>query len=86
MKYSQLDRGGCNGSQMCLSICKFSSSLQRGNKLFAIELAKFFSTEETKIMKKVFRQYMGDGFLLWPAMVNFNSFMVCLNNLHPSMN
>ena len=29
---------------------------------------------------------MDDGFLLWPAMLNFDSFIVCLNNLHPSIN
>ena len=54
--------------------------------LFPIELPKFFSTEEIQIMKKVFRQHMDDEFLLWPAMLNFDNFMVCLNNLHPSIN
>ena len=29
---------------------------------------------------------MDGGFLLWPAMLNFDSFMDCLNNLHPSIN
>ena len=29
---------------------------------------------------------MDDGFLLWPAMLNLDSFMVCLNNLHQSIN
>ena len=33
-------------------------------KLFLIELQKFFSTEEIKIIKEVFRQYMEDEFLL----------------------
>ena len=55
-------------------------------KSFSIELPKFFSIEKIKIIKKVFRRYMDDGFLLWPAMLNFESFMVCLNNLHPSIN
>ena len=55
-------------------------------KLFAIELPKFFSTEEIQIIKKVCRRYMDDGFLFWPAMLNFDNFMVCLNNLHPSIN
>ena len=27
-----------------------------------------------------------NGFLLWPAMLNFDSFIVCWNNLHPSFN
>ena len=55
-------------------------------KLFPIELPKFFSTEQIQIMKKVFRRHMDDGFLLWPAMLNFDNFIVCLNNLHPSIN
>ena len=29
---------------------------------------------------------MNDGFLLWPAMLSFDSFMICLNNSHPSIN
>ena len=56
------------------------------SKLFRSKLAKFFSTEEIQIMKKVCRRYMDDGFLLWPAMLNFYDCMVCLNNLHPVIN
>ena len=33
-------------------------------KLFPIELPKFFSTEEIKIIKKVFRRYMDDGLIM----------------------
>ena len=55
-------------------------------KLFPTELPKFFLTEEIQIIRKVFRRYMEDGFLLWPAMSNFDSFMACLNKLHPSIN
>ena len=29
---------------------------------------------------------MDDGFLLWPAMLNFDSFTVCFINLHSSIN
>ena len=55
-------------------------------KLFPIELPKYFSTKEIQIIKKVFRRYMEDGFLLWPAMLNFGYFMVCLNNFRPAIN
>ena len=55
-------------------------------KLFPISLPKYFSTKEIQIIKKVFRRYMDDGFLLWPAMLNFGNFMVCLNNLGPAIN
>ena len=30
--------------------------------------------------------WMDDGFFLLPEMLNFDNFMVCLNNLHPSNN
>ena len=55
-------------------------------EVFLIELPKFFSTEEIEIMRKVFRRYMDDGLTLWQTMSSFDSFMVCLNNLHPSIN
>ena len=29
---------------------------------------------------------MDDEFLLWPTMMNYDSFMIYLNNLHPSIN
>ena len=29
---------------------------------------------------------MDDEFLLWPAMMNFDSLMIYLNNLHPPIN
>ena len=54
-------------------------------KLFPIELPKYFSNEEIKGIKEVFKRYMDDGFLLWPENLNFNNFMICLNNLHPSI-
>ena len=55
-------------------------------KLFPIELPKFFTTEEIQIIKQVFKRYMDDWFLLWPAMLNFDNFMVYLNYLHSSIN
>ena len=29
---------------------------------------------------------MDDGFLLWPIMLNFDSSIICFNNLHSSIN
>ena len=55
-------------------------------KLVLIELPKFFATEEIQVIKKIFRRYMDNEFLLWPAMLNFDNFMVYLNNLHPFTN
>ena len=54
--------------------------------MFLIELSKFFSNEEIGIMKEVFRRYMDNGFLLWPGLLDFDSVMIYLNNLHLSIN
>lgn len=54
--------------------------------MFLIELSKFFSNEEIEIMKEIFRRYMDNGILLWPGLLDFDSFMIYLNNLHPSIN
>ena len=61
-------------------------SFKEETKFFPIELPKYFSNEEIQIIKKVFRRYMDNECLLWPAMSNFNNVMVCLNNLNPSIN
>ena len=55
-------------------------------KLFPIELPKFFSTEEIEVIKEAFKRYMDNGILLWPVLLNLDSLMICLNNLHPSIN
>ena len=71
----------CVPSYACLVV-----GYKKEAKLFPIELPKFFSTKEIQIIKKVFERYMNHGFWVWPAMLNFDSFMVCLNYLHPSIN
>ena len=68
----------CAPLYACLAV-----GYKKETKLFPIELPKFFSTEEIQIIKKVFKRHMDDEFLLWPTMLNFDSFMVSLNNLHP---
>ena len=37
-------------------------------------------------MKEIFRRYMDNGFLLWPGLLDFDSVMIYLNNLHLSIN
>ena len=68
----------CAPLYACLAV-----GYKKETKLFPIELPKFFSTEEIQIIKKVFKRHMDDESLLWPTMLNFDSFMVSLNNLHP---
>ena len=50
--------------------------------MFSIALPKFFSTEEIKIIEEVFKQRIEDEFLLWLVILNFDNFIICLNNLH----
>ena len=55
----------CAPSCACLVV-----GYKQDTKLFPIELPKlpkFFSTEEFKIIKEVFRRYTKNRFLLWPA-------------------
>ena len=85
MFYNQTERTAmgtkCAPPYACLVV-----GYKEETKSFPIDLPKFFSTEKIQIIKKVFRRYMADGFLSWPAMLNFDSFMVWLNKLNPSIN
>mgnify|MGYP001791660898 FL=1 len=55
------------------------------NLLFPIELPKYFSDEEFQIIKKYFKRYMDDCFIIWPSHLSFHNFIKCLNNMHPSI-
>ena len=55
------------------------------NLLFPIELPKYFSDEECQIIKKYFKRYMDDCFIIWPSHLSFHNFIKCLNNMHPSI-
>ena len=64
----------------CLIIC-----YQEETKLFTQELPKYFSNEEYLLIKEFFERYMDDSFIFWPKHLDFNSFSICLNNLHPAI-
>ena len=85
MKYNQTEKTAVGTKCVSLHAC-LVVACKAETKLFPIELPKFFSTEEFKVMKEVFRRYVIDGFLLWPVMLNLDSFIICLNNLHPPIN
>ena len=67
-------------SYVCLTI-----GYQEETKLFTQELPKYFSNEECLLIKEFFKRYMDDGFIFWPKHLDFNSFSICLNNLHPAI-
>ena len=70
----------CAPPYACLTI-----GYQEETKLFMQELPKYFSNEECLLIKEFFKRYMDDGFIFWPKDLNFNSFSICLNNLHPAI-
>ena len=85
MKYNQTE-GTAIGTKCVSPYACLVVGYKEETKLFPSELPTFFSTEEIKIMKEVLRRYMIDGFLLCLVMLNFDSFVICLNNLHPPIN
>ena len=70
----------CASLYACLTI-----GYQEETKLFTQELPKYFSNEECLLIKEFFKRYMDDGFIFWPKHLDFNSFTICLNDLHPAM-
>ena len=44
-------------------------------KVFPIGSSKSLSNQEIKIIKEVLEQYMDVGFLSWPVILNFDSFI-----------
>ena len=70
----------CAPPYACLTI-----GYKEEESLFKEHLPNYFSLEEINIIKRIFKRYMDDGFLLWPSSFNFNDFCFCLNNLHPSI-
>ena len=61
----------------CLTI-----GYQEETKLFTQELPKYFSYEECLLITEFSKRYMDDGFIFWSKHLDFNSFSICLNNLH----
>ena len=64
----------------CLTI-----GYQEETKIFTQELPKYFSIEESEVIKEVCKQYMHNGFIFWPKHLDFEYFRTCLNNLHPAI-
>ena len=53
--------------------------------LFPVELPKYFSHDNCKLIEELFKRYMDDGFLLWHSTLDLNVLKNVLNNLHPTM-
>ena len=50
--------------------------------LFPVELPKYFSDDNCKLIKELFKRYMDDGFLPWHSALDHNALKNVLNNLH----
>ena len=54
-------------------------------KLFKTELQEQFNQEDISKIQSLYRRYMDDGSTILPNSVDCNTFLSCLNNLHPSI-
>ena len=70
----------CVPPYACLTI-----GYQEETKLCTQDLPKCFFTEECSLIKDFFKRYMDDGFIFSPKYLDFNSFLICLYNLHPAI-
>ena len=70
----------CAPLYACLTV-----SYQEETKLFTQELPKYFSNEESLLIKEFFKIYIVDGFIFWPKHLDFNRFSISLNDLHPAI-
>ena len=53
--------------------------------LFPRLLPLHFSLTECKLIEKIFKRFMDDGFVLWSKNANIDVFRELLNELHPSL-
>ena len=77
--------GTAMGTKCAPPYACLTDGYQDENKLFTQELPKYFSNEECFLIKELFKRYLDDGFIFWPKHLDFKSFSICLNNLHPAM-
>ena len=68
------------GPYSCLTI----GYLER-TKLFNTYIPRFYSNEDAALLKKMFKRYVNDGFILWPKHLDIDKFIEILNQLHPSI-
>ena len=55
------------------------------DRLFKDELPKSFNQSDIEIIEELFKRYMDDGSTLLPHHIKCESFLKCLNNLHPNI-
>ena len=53
--------------------------------LFQVELPKYFSHDNFKLIEELFKRCLDDGFLPWHSALHLNALKNVLNNLHPTI-
>ena len=82
--YNQVE-GTAMGTKCAPPYACLVSGYEEETKLFPRELPKFFNATQIHLFKQVLKRYIDDSFLPCPKSLNFDQFMLCLNNLHPAI-
>ena len=53
--------------------------------LLPVELPKYFSHDNCKLIEELFKRYMDDCFLPWHSTLDLNVLKNVLNTLHPTI-
>ena len=70
----------CVTPYACLTI-----GYEEETELCTQDLPKYFFSEECLLIEDFFKRYVDDAFIFSPKYLDFNSFSICLNNLHPAI-
>ena len=73
------------GTKFATSYACLTVGYLEKTKLFPNELPKYFNESKCKLIIKLLKRYMDDGFIFWPLKLNFENFKTCLNNMLPSI-
>ena len=77
--------GTAMGTKFAPPYANLSVGFLEETVLFPVELLKYFSHENYKVIKELFKRYMDDGFLPWHSALDFDALENVLNNLHPTL-
>ena len=77
--------GTARGTKFAPSKANFSAGFLEETHLFPVELPKYFSHDNCKLIEDLFRKYMDDDFLAWCSTLDLNVLKNVLNNLHQTI-
>ena len=77
--------GTAMGTKFAPPYSNFSVGFLEETVLFPVELTKYFSHDNCKLIEELFKRYMDDGFLPWHSALDLNALKNVLNKLHPTI-